>query len=99
MLLAFVVLLWGGALAWAGDWVSNYHRMIFSIVLVSYAVPAAALVGLLGGLRGGLLAIRRPHHRAAREDTWTGADVRRVIAGRVIEPGTIHPDPSQPRPT
>ncbi len=77
MFLVFVVLLLFVALAWAGDWISNYHRMIFCIVVVNCAAPATALVGLIGGLLGGLqAAFRGPQVRTAPEHTWTTPDVR-----------------------
>jgi hypothetical protein len=75
MFLVFVVLLLFVALAWAGDWISNYHRMIFCIVVVNHAAPATALVGLIGGLLGGLhAAFRGPQVRTAPENTWTTPD-------------------------
>ncbi len=88
MLLVLVVLLLFVALAWAGDWVGNDRRWFIAAVVVTFAAPAAALVGVIGGLLGGLqAALWGPQVRAAPENTWTApdaADVQRVIAGGVI---------------
>jgi len=79
MLLTFVILLVGCALAWAGVWVGNDRRWFFAAFVAVYGAPAAALMALIGGLLGSLqAAFRGPQIQAAPGNTWTDPDAADV---------------------